>query len=112
MSFPPSKDGGFIEGMRRDRNAVASVVFPPSKDGGFIEGRWGNSQHAAPPQTFPPSKDGGFIEGRRVVGMTSITLAFPPSKGGGFIEGPMLCVGWRRAAACFHHRKMVASLRV
>ena len=36
--FPPSKDGGFIEGSKSYSIVLLMYAFPPSKDGGFIEG--------------------------------------------------------------------------
>ena len=39
VGFPPSPDGGFIEGRSTRRKCWGVTgVFPPSPDGGFIEG--------------------------------------------------------------------------
>jgi len=36
--FPPSPDGGFIEGLVVVTFGARVARFPPSPDGGFIEG--------------------------------------------------------------------------
>ena len=65
--FPPSPDGGFIEGAPTPcGRRSGSRAFPPSPDGGFIEDDNVFPMGAPASNKFPPSPDGGFIEGRRV----------------------------------------------
>jgi len=61
--FPPSPDGGFIEGDLGASGVPEEEMFPPSPDGGFIEGPASRGRESSTQRWFPPSPDGGFIEG-------------------------------------------------
>jgi len=86
-------------------------MFPPSPDGGFIEGELGDGRWLKETFRFPPSPDGGFIEGvpltvsqmrRRRFHHLQMVASLRVESAGPYYR-------WRDSR--FHHLQMVASLR-
>jgi len=110
--FPPSPDGGFIEGDLGASGVPEEEMFPPSPDGGFIEGAWATwGADGARPRFHhlqmvaslrvrrhgvgkAPRNDGfhhlQMVASLRGLGHEPVDDRrglFPPSPDGGFIEG-------------------------
>ena len=109
--FPPSPDGGFIEGrVLCHCLRVELPEFPSSPDGGCIEG-------LGPRRRQPPA-DCRFHHLQMVASLRDdvsidpagvLKFEFPPSPDGGLIEGLMVHVHKSFWAVRFQHLEMVAS---
>jgi len=88
------------------------ALFPPSPDGGFIEGGAGLARPRDRRGRFPPSPDGGFIEGTAVLQRAAAASAgFHHLQMVASLRDQVESDTEDMGARCFHHLQMVASLR-